>query len=82
MERENSLWRPLAAEAEKGRSCPQGAHIREQLLVGFVNDMADKTENEATQKPVCTFSFKKRGRVKNTRKRRASDEEGLLYRAN
>ena len=44
--------------------------------------MADKTDNEATQKPVCTFSFKKRGRVKNTRKRRASDNEGLLDRAN
>ena len=44
--------------------------------------MADNTENEATQKPVCTFSFKKRGRVKNTRKRRASDEEGLLFKTN
>ncbi|KAI0235336.1 Ring finger protein 113A [Lamellibrachia satsuma] len=33
--------------------------------------MADKME-----KPVCTFSFKKRGRVKNTRKRKSNDDEG------
>ena len=39
--------------------------------------MADKME-----KPVCTFSFKKRGRVKNTRKRKSSDDEGSLLKIN
>ena len=47
---------------------PHGAWVTEAI-----NNMADKIE-----KAVCTFSFKKRGRVKNTRKRKTSDDEGLL----